>query len=57
MNKGGACAYRNQVSFGYRLQGKTMEVNEGQGLCKMAGNPVAFFDLAKGWNLFLAVFH
>jgi hypothetical protein len=23
----------------------------------MAGNPVAFFDLAKGWNLFLADFH
>jgi hypothetical protein len=34
-----------------------MEVNEGQGLCKMAGNPVAFFDLAKGWNFPLAVFH
>jgi len=34
-----------------------MDVNEGQGLCKMAGNPVAFFDLAKGWNFSLAVFH
>jgi hypothetical protein len=34
-----------------------MDVNEGQGLCKMAGNPVASFDLAKGWNFPLAVFY
>jgi len=31
-----------------------MEVNKGQGLGKMAGNTVAFFDLAKGWNFLLA---
>src|SRR4030042_3534322 len=36
---------------------RRMDVNEGRGLCKMAGDPVAFFDLAEGWNLFLAVFH
>jgi hypothetical protein len=34
-----------------------MEVNKGQGLGKMAGNPVASFDFAKGWNFPLAVFH
>jgi len=34
-----------------------MDVNEGKGLGKMAGNPVAFFDLAEGWNFPLAVFY
>ena len=34
-----------------------MDGNEDQGLGKMTGNPVVSFDRAKGWNLFLAVFH